>query len=141
MPCAWSALATPPSAAPIWAVWRVLMPSSLSNRQAKSLSPSRKTKKQNHMNTSPQVIELPELHATGEEGPSILSGNLDVIKNVKVKLQIRVGETVVSVGDLMHMKEDHLLKLDTSVDAPVDVLLEGNVVARGQLVAVDDNFG
>jgi flagellar motor switch protein FliN/FliY len=93
------------------------------------------------MKNSPQVIELPELHASGEEGPSILSGNLDVIQNVKVKLQIRVGETVVSVGDLMHMKEDHLLKLDTSIDAPVDVLLEGNVVARGQLVAVDDNFG
>lgn len=91
--------------------------------------------------SSPQVIELPELHPAGGEGPSILSGNLDVIQNVKVKLSIRVGEAVVSVGELMQMKEDHLLKLDTTVDAPVDVLLEGNIVARGQLVAVDDNFG
>jgi flagellar motor switch protein FliN/FliY len=41
----------------------------------------------------------------------------------------------------MNMKDAHVLKLDAALDAPVDVLLEGNVVARGQLVAVDDNFG
>lgn len=91
--------------------------------------------------SSPQVIEPPELHPTGREGASILSGNLDVIKNVKVKLTIRVGETVVSVSELMQMKADHILKLDTSVDTPVDILLDDNIVARGQLVAVDDNFG
>ncbi|MES2933113.1 MAG: FliM/FliN family flagellar motor switch protein [Pseudomonadota bacterium] len=91
--------------------------------------------------SSAQVIELPELHSTGREGASILSGNLDVIKNVKVKLTIRVGETTVSVNELMHMKEDHLLKLDAAIDTPVDVLLDGNIVARGQLVAIDDNFG
>jgi flagellar motor switch protein FliN/FliY len=90
---------------------------------------------------SPQVIEPPELHETLREGPSILSGNLDVIKNVKVRLTIRVGETVVNISELMQMKADHILKLDSSVDTPVDVLLDGNIVARGQLVAVDDNFG
>jgi flagellar motor switch protein FliN len=93
------------------------------------------------LKSAPQVIELPELHAASGEGQTILSGNLDIIQGVKVKLSIRVGETIVSVGELMNMKEDHVLKLDTSIDAPVDVLLEGNVVARGQLVAVDDNFG
>ena len=91
--------------------------------------------------TPPQVIELPELHATNGTGPSILSGNLDVIQNIKAKLSVRVGEAVVSVGELMQMKEDHVLKLDSALDAPVDVLLEGNIVARGQLVAVGDNFG
>lgn len=97
--------------------------------------------KETNMKTSPQVIELPELHATSGDGPSILSGNLNVIQNVKAKLSVRVGEVVVSVGELMQMKEDHVLKLDTLLDAPVDILLEGNIVARGQLVAVDDNFG
>lgn len=89
----------------------------------------------------PQVIELPELNATNREGPTLFSGNLDVIQNVKVKLSIRVGEAVVSVGELMRMKQEHTLKLDSAIDAPVDVLLEGNIIARGQLVAVDDNFG
>lgn len=90
-----------------------------------------------------QVIELPELphHGHGGTGPNILSGNLDVIGSVKVALTVRVGGAVVSVDELMNMKDAHVLRLDAALDAPVDVLLEGNVVARGQLVAVDDNFG
>jgi flagellar motor switch protein FliN len=91
--------------------------------------------------SAPQHIELPELQAPSGQGQSILSGNLDVIQNVKVKLSVRMGDAVVSVSELMHMKEEHILKLDAALDAPVDVLLEGNIVARGQLVAVDDNFG
>lgn len=96
--------------------------------------------KDDNATSPPQVIELPELQA-GAQGQSILSGNLDVIRNVKVKLSVRMGEAIVSVSELMHMKEEHILKLDTALDASIDVLLEGNVVARGQLVAVDDNFG
>jgi len=93
------------------------------------------------LKSAPQVIELPELHPHGGNQPSILSGNMDVISNVKVKLAVRVGDAEVSVGELMAMKEEHILKLTAALDTPVDVLLEGNVVARGQLVAVDDNFG
>lgn len=90
-----------------------------------------------------QVVELPELphNANPGSGPSILSGNLDVIGSVKVALTVRVGDALVTVDELMNMKEAHVLKLDAALDAPVDVLLEGKVVARGQLVAVDDNFG
>lgn len=94
-----------------------------------------------HNNSAPQHIDLPELHAGSGQGHSILSGNLDVIQNVKVKLSVKIGEAVVSIGELMNMKEEHILKLDAALDSPVDVLLEGNIVARGQLVAVDDNFG
>jgi len=97
--------------------------------------------KESNAKSTPQIIELPELHAASGQGQSILSGNLDVIQNVKVKLSVRVGEVIVSVSELMHMKEEHILKLDSALDATVDVILEGNVVARGQLVAVDDNFG
>jgi flagellar motor switch protein FliN/FliY len=97
--------------------------------------------KQAGTTASPQLIEPPELVQGGREGHSILSGNLDVIKNVKVRLTIRVGETSVSVSELMMMKAEHILKLDASLDTPVDVLLDDNVVARGHLVAVDDNFG
>lgn len=92
--------------------------------------------------SSAQLIELPELPTADLPGAEFLfNGNLNVIQNVKIKLTVRVGETVTRVGDLLRMKEDHVLKLDTPVDTPVEVLLDGHVVARGHLVAVDDNFG
>jgi flagellar motor switch protein FliN/FliY len=44
------------------------------------------------------------------------------------------------VGDLLAAKEHQVLVLDRKVDQPVDLLLEGKVIARGQLVAVDGCF-
>ncbi len=95
----------------------------------------------NTTNAATHELELPALPAATAGGPSLLSGNLDVISNVKVKLSVRVGDAIVSVHDLMHMKEDHVLTLSQLLDAPVDVLLDGSTIARGHLVAVDDNFG
>ncbi|PHV12889.1 flagellar motor switch protein FliN [Chitinimonas sp. BJB300] len=53
----------------------------------------------------------------------------------------RLGGTELSVGELMDMKENAVLPLDRLLDDPVDLLLDGHVVARGQLVAVGDSFG
>jgi flagellar motor switch protein FliN/FliY len=47
----------------------------------------------------------------------------------------------MTVGQLLAAREGQVLALDRSVDAPVDLLLEGKVVARGQLVAIDGSFG
>lgn len=96
---------------------------------------------ENATTPSLHVIELSELNAVATPGPSILSGNIDLIQNVKVRLSVRVGEATVSIGELMKMQSAQVLRLDTPLDAPVDILLEDNVVARGRLVAVDDNFG
>ena len=87
------------------------------------------------------VIELSELNQMRSPGPFILAGNLDVIQNVKVRLSVRVGETTLSIGELMKMQAAQVVKLETALEAPVDILLENHVVARGRLVAVDDNFG
>lgn len=98
--------------------------------------------KDKHTGTA-HVVELPPLKNSADQGSGagILSGNLAVIGGVKVALTVRVGGATVSVDQLMAMKDAYVLKLDAALDAPVDILLEGNVVARGQLVAVDDNFG
>jgi flagellar motor switch protein FliN len=89
----------------------------------------------------PQHIELPELQPTKLGGKTILNSNLDIIKNVRVKIVVRVGETTLSVGELMRMKTSDIFKLDTAVNSPIDMLLDDRVIARGHLVAVDDHFG
>ncbi|MFC4161865.1 FliM/FliN family flagellar motor switch protein [Chitinimonas lacunae] len=90
---------------------------------------------------APQLIDLPELPASAGRGDSLLGGNLDVIRNVQIRLTVQVGEVQTTVGDLMALRNDSVLKLDRLVDEPVDVLLDGAVIARGQLVAVGDDFG
>lgn len=62
------------------------------------------------------------------------------LHSIRTRLQVCVGHVELSVGQLMAAKEHQVLVLDRLVDQPVDILLEGKVVARGQLVAVDDQF-
>ncbi|WP_177307723.1 flagellar motor switch protein FliN [Pseudoduganella namucuonensis] len=88
-----------------------------------------------------QLIELAEIQPQPPAGPAVLAGNLSLLDSVPVSVSVVVGEARTTVGDLMALRELSVLKIDRSVDCPVDVVVNGNVVARGQLVVVDDNFG
>lgn len=87
-----------------------------------------------------QLIALPELPEVNPTGPALL-GNTKLLDSVKVALSVTVGQAETTLGELMSLKEASILKLDRPVDCPVDLLVNGNVVARGQLVVVDEHFG
>jgi len=86
-----------------------------------------------------QLIALPDLPAEADRGAPILR-DWNPLHQIKAKLQVCVGEATLSVGELLAAKENQVLCLDRSVDQAVDVTIEGKVIARGQLVAVDDRF-
>ncbi|MGQ5524415.1 FliM/FliN family flagellar motor switch protein [Chitinimonas sp. PSY-7] len=98
------------------------------------------TQEEGHSEEVTQLIELPELN-TPQASTAGIGASLQIIRNVKVKLTARLGGTELSVGELMDLKESAVLKLDRLLDDPIDLLLDGHVVARGQLVAVGDSFG
>lgn len=88
----------------------------------------------------PQLLALPEAQeplATAAKLGAAQSPLLDV----KARLQVCVGEAVMTVGELTGAKVGQIVTLDRQVDGAIDLLLEGKVVARGQLVAVGDYFG
>lgn len=96
------------------------------------------------------VIELPELGGprgddviegvAGTGAPIATLGAESPLRYVKARLTVCVGTAEITVGELLGATEQHVLRLDRAVDQPVEVLLEGHVVARGILVAVDDRF-
>jgi flagellar motor switch protein FliN/FliY len=86
-----------------------------------------------------QPVELQEALAATAEGPALLR-DPHPLHAVKVKLHVRVGQSAMTIGALLGARENEVLLLDRAVDEPVDLLLEGRVVARGQLVAVDGSF-
>ncbi|HEY5801016.1 MAG TPA: FliM/FliN family flagellar motor switch protein [Burkholderiaceae bacterium] len=90
--------------------------------------------------STPQLIELSAL-SPREPGGALFDGGLAAVRNVKTRLTVVAGAATVTIGELMALSASQILKLDSLANAPVDILLEGAVVARGQLVAVDDNFG
>ena len=91
--------------------------------------------------TPVQKIELAEIEASNQPGKKILGNSMDVIRDVKVRIQVTAGYCDLTVRDLLDLRENAVLSLDKSTHDPVDVLVDGKVVARGMLVAVGDNFG
>lgn len=92
-----------------------------------------------------QVISLADLHGEPAQRESTAAAEkiLDTpnpLHAIRTRLQVCVGEAELTVGELLEAREHQVLVLDRTVDQPVDLMLEGKVVARGQLVAVDGSF-
>lgn len=60
---------------------------------------------------------------------------------VRTKVTVCVGTAELTVGELLGAKAQQVIRLDQSLDQPVELLLEGQVIARGTLVAVGEHFG
>lgn len=88
----------------------------------------------------PRDVELSQLDATGVGAP-LLPPRLAAFAGVKASVEILAGRAEASVGELLALKEGSVLTLDRAVDAPFDVMLDGATIARGQLVAVGEQFG
>jgi flagellar motor switch protein FliN/FliY len=88
----------------------------------------------------PQLLALPDAKDPLPTSAK-LAASASPLLDVKARLQVCVGEAVMTVGELTNAKAGQVVTLDRQVDGPIDLLLEGKVVARGQLVAVGDYFG
>ena len=86
------------------------------------------------------VIALGELPDLAPSGERVLADTGNPLHQVKLQLRVSVGEIAMTIGELMAAQQQQVFVLDRGVEQPVDVLLDGRVVARGQLVAVDDRF-
>jgi flagellar motor switch protein FliN/FliY len=71
----------------------------------------------------------------------LLEGKLGLLKDVKVQLETRLGRCEMSLSALNGLKEGEVLALDRAPGDPVEILLGGQVVARGSLVVAGDYFG
>lgn len=86
-------------------------------------------------------IELTDLQPASSKGRPILDENYEIVRNVKVRLTVSVGKCTLTVKDLLGLKEGAVLTLDKDTREPVDIMLDGKLIARGNLIAVGDSFG
>jgi flagellar motor switch protein FliN/FliY len=91
--------------------------------------------------TIAQPLAFAELgHADAADARAALDMSTNPLHHIKTQLQVCLGDVTLTVGELLNARENEVLVLDRLVDQPVDLLLEGRVVARGQLIAVDEQF-
>lgn len=67
------------------------------------------------------------------------SPHLDSIMRIPVSVQVFLGSASMPIADLMKLEQGSVVTLDHSVSDPVDVVVNGRVIARGELIALDDD--
>jgi flagellar motor switch protein FliN len=66
---------------------------------------------------------------------------LDLLLDVELALTLRFGSRSLPLSEILDLNPGSVIELDRQVEEPVDVLLDGRVVARGEVVVIDGNYG
>lgn len=95
---------------------------------------------------SAQPAPINELEAGNQRIPEIQNNanssvSLDMILDVAVTLSIEVGRARMNINDLLKLSQGSIIELDRMAGEPLDVLVNGTLVARGEIVVVKDKFG
>jgi flagellar motor switch protein FliN len=85
------------------------------------------------------AAEFAELPKSAASGAGQL--NLDLIMDVRLVLTLEVGRTRISVRNLLALTQGSVVELDKLAGEPLDVLVNGTLVAHGEVVVVNDKFG
>ena len=67
--------------------------------------------------------------------------NLDFILDIPLKVSVELGRTSVVIKDLLQLGQGSVLELDKLAGEPLEVLVNGKLVARGEVVVVNEKFG
>ena len=70
----------------------------------------------------------------------MLGGKLSRISNVEMALTVEIGRTRMAVRDVLAMEPGAVIELDRTAGSPADVLLNGRLIAHGEIVVVDQDY-
>lgn len=73
--------------------------------------------------------------------PRPASDQLKMLENIGVTLTVEVGRAALTIRDLLRLSEGSVVELDRMAGDPLDVLVNGTPIARGEVVMVGERFG
>jgi flagellar motor switch protein FliN/FliY len=88
-----------------------------------------------------EPVELEQLtdSATGQEQPGL--ADLRRLSDVPIDLTVEIGRTRLTVGETLDLRQGSILTLNRMAGEPVDLLVNGTPIARGEVVVIDEQFG
>ncbi|VAW76997.1 Flagellar motor switch protein FliN [hydrothermal vent metagenome] len=74
-------------------------------------------------------------------GSTSAEANMDVILDIPVTISMEIGRTHISIRNLLQLNQGSVVELDRLAGEPMDVLVNGTLVAHGEVVVVNEKFG
>lgn len=88
----------------------------------------------------PRRAPLETLHGSAA-GASQGGANLEAILDIPVTLAVEIGDTKISIRNLLQLNQGSVVELDRLAGEPLDVLVNGTLIAHGEVVVVNEKFG
>jgi flagellar motor switch protein FliN/FliY len=82
-----------------------------------------------------------ELKSDSKFKPIEGAPDLDVILDIPVRISMEVGSTEISIRNLLQLNQGSVIELDRLAGEPLDVLVNGTLIAHGEVVVVNEKFG
>lgn len=81
---------------------------------------------------------LEELAHSGASGEEL---SLNQLSDVPIQVTVQLGRVRLTLGDLVRLKAGSLLELDREAHEPADILVNGKIVAHGEIVTIENHYG
>lgn len=66
---------------------------------------------------------------------------LNLLKDVEIPVSVEIGRTTLAVREILDLDRGSILTLDKEAEEPMDIRVNGKLIARGEIVVVKENFG
>lgn len=86
-----------------------------------------------------QAAEFSNL--TGDNSQSLGDRSLDMILDIPVTMSVEIGRTKINISNLLKLNQGSVVELDRLAGEPMDVLVNGTLIAHGEIVVVNEKFG
>ncbi len=67
--------------------------------------------------------------------------SIDILMDIPMKVVVELGKTVLKIKDILELGPGSIIELDKLSGEPVDILVNGRQIAKGEVVVIDENFG
>ena len=84
-------------------------------------------------------VQAAELDESG--GDAVSNPDLDVVLDIPVRISMEVGATQITIRNLLQLNQGSVIELDRLAGEPLDVLVNGTLIAHGEVVVVNEKFG
>jgi len=90
-----------------------------------------------------QEVQKPEFENLKNEGNALIADNPDlaVILDIPVTISLEVGRASLSIRNLLKLNQGSVIELDRLAGDPLDVLVNGTLIAHAEVVVVNEKFG
>lgn len=93
------------------------------------------------MSNAPSPTEVEQANRASRASEEPMSDNFHLLADVPVRLSVEVGSVSKPLAEILAFQEGEVIELDRQCDEPVDIKVNGTLVAKGEVIKVDGRFG